>query len=168
MRLARDLWPPLVSSGKQLVSRGDGTGQVGVLPPSRLANGGHEDPLWSAGWRKRTRGKHAPLAHCPSVGDALSSWRLTVHVVSRSAGSDPGGLPEASKAHRFPPGLCACPPPGPWAPRETVTCQPAPQQQQQGGRGVSRERCPWQGPRRQPRPAPSASAVAVQRLRLSH
>lgn len=166
MRLARDLWPPLVSSGKQLVSCGDGTGQVGVLPPSKLANGGHEAPTWSAGWGKRTRGKHAPPAHCPSVGDALS-WRLTIHVVSGRAGSDPGGLPEASRAHRFPPGLCACLPPGPWAPRQTVTSRPAPQQQRQVGRGVGRERCPWWGPRRRPRPAPTAATVPVQRLRLS-
>ena len=39
MQLARDLWPPLVSSGKQLVSRGDGTGHKYLEWLDHMADG---------------------------------------------------------------------------------------------------------------------------------
>ena len=52
---------------------------------------------------------HCPPAHCLSVGDALSSWRLTIPVVSGSTGSDPGGLLAASRAlSRALPSWIAC------------------------------------------------------------
>lgn len=91
------------------MSRGDRTGQAGVSPPVNWPTGVMRTPR---GLRAGGRGlgeTHCPLAHCLSVGDALSSWRLTIPVVTGSTGSDPGGLLEASRAlSRALPSWIAC------------------------------------------------------------
>ena len=80
MRLARDLWPPLVSSGKQLVSRGDGTGQVGVSPPVNRPTGVMRTPH---GLRAGGRGRGN--SHLPARSPAAAAGRERGEQGTRSA-----------------------------------------------------------------------------------